>query len=105
MQYKDTLTLYEELIAEGTPEAQAKVIAHQHGAVGSSIDNLRLDMNSFKADMKADMNIFKSSIEKMLNRMDNKIDLMGKDIFWMKLIGTVMAITFSAHFIAPLFKN
>jgi len=33
MSYKDTLTLYEELVATGIPDAQAKIMAHQQGAV------------------------------------------------------------------------
>ena len=33
MSYKDTLTLYEELVATGIPDSQAKIMAHQQGAV------------------------------------------------------------------------
>lgn len=81
MSYKDTLTLYEELVATGTPEPEAKTIAHQLGALGSEvvntcneikeqlnkmdskidskIDQLRSDMNLSNAELKSDMNLIK----------------------------------------------
>jgi hypothetical protein len=44
MAYKDSLTLYEELIATGTQEAQAKTIAHQMGDVTSILVKIEKDL-------------------------------------------------------------
>jgi hypothetical protein len=69
MAYKDTLTLYEELVATGTPIEQAKIIAHQQGALVEEM----------------------GSIEKTLNRIE-------KDLFWMRYIGAGMIAAFMANF-------
>ena len=70
--YKDTLTLYEELIAAGTSEAAAKIQAHQLGEVGNALSGLTTALNEFKV-----------SIE--------------KDMFWMRIIGAAMIITFFSN--------
>jgi hypothetical protein len=44
MAYKDSLTLYEELIATGTPEAQAKTTAHQLGDVTNILVKIEKDL-------------------------------------------------------------
>jgi len=44
MAYKDTLTLYEELVSTGTPEAQAKITAHQMGDLGDIMMEIRKDL-------------------------------------------------------------
>jgi hypothetical protein len=68
MAYKDTLTLYEELVISGTPEAQAKIMAHQQGALADEM----------------------GSIEKTLNRIE-------KDLFWMRIIGAAMVVSFMSN--------
>jgi hypothetical protein len=93
MKYKDTLTLYEELVASGTPEGQAKIMAHQQGALADSTEGIGSRVERIS-----------NNIDKTLMSMEKKLDVMGRDIYWMKLIGSVMAVTFSAHFLSPLFK-
>ena len=69
MSYKDTLKLYDELIAGGCTEPQARVQAEQLGAVGNVLDELKQEMRlGFQ-----------------------KLD---KDIYWMRLIGAAMIVTF-----------
>ncbi len=68
MAYKDTLTLYEELVATGTPVEQAKIMAHQQGALAEEM----------------------GSIEKTLNRIE-------KDLFWMRIIGAAMVVSFMSN--------
>lgn len=41
MSYKDTLTLYEELVATGIPDAQAKIQAHQQGNLADEIGGVK----------------------------------------------------------------
>jgi DNA anti-recombination protein RmuC len=80
MAYKDTLTLYEELIATGVPKEQASLQAHQLGSLGgevvntcneikehlnkldSKMDQLRADTNLSNAELKSDMNLIKSDM-------------------------------------------
>lgn len=69
MGYKDTLTLYEEQIAKGVPNEQAKIIAHQIGSLG---DELSVSLNGIRDDIKD----------------------MRKDMFWMRVIGTAMTVSF-----------
>lgn len=58
MQVKDTLTLYEELVATGVPDDQAKIQAHQLGGIASmlstSIDEFKQSMDSFKSEIRSD---------------------------------------------------
>ena len=65
---KDTLTLYEELIASGVHDAQAKIQAHQLGDVALE----QLD----------------------IRQLMSKID---KDLMWMRLIGGAMVVTFFSN--------
>lgn len=44
MSYKDTLELYDELIAGGCSEAQARVQAKQLGSVGNILDKIDKDL-------------------------------------------------------------
>lgn len=41
---KDSLTLYDELIASGVPENQARVQAKQLGGVKDVVDNIEKDL-------------------------------------------------------------
>lgn len=76
MQYKDTLTMYEELISTGMPEGQAKVAAHQWGEMGDTLGNaiygIREDLKELKNDVKTQF-----------------IEL-KKDMFWVRIIGAAL---------------
>lgn len=65
MAYKDTLTLFEELVATGVPEAQAKIQAHQLGGVTDEFGKIR-----------------------------NVLERIEKDLFWMRIIGGAMTFAF-----------
>ena len=41
---KDTLTLYEDLVASGIPDAQAKIQAHQLGGVTDVLEEIKKDL-------------------------------------------------------------
>ncbi len=69
MAYKDTLTLYEELIAKGTPEPEAKTIAHQLGGVNDVMQEIRDEMHGIR-----------------------------KDMMWMRVIGGAMTLAFVGNF-------
>ena len=43
-QHKDTLTLYEELVASGVPDEQAKIQAHQLGGVTDILEDIKKDL-------------------------------------------------------------
>jgi hypothetical protein len=44
MKHKDTLTLYEELVASGISDTQAKIQAHQLGGVTDCLEEIKKDM-------------------------------------------------------------
>ena len=44
MKYKDTLELYDELIAGGCTESQARVQAKQLGATGNILDEIKNEL-------------------------------------------------------------
>lgn len=44
MSYKDSLTIYEELLEGGCTEAQAKIQAHQLGAVTDIMGKIEKDL-------------------------------------------------------------
>jgi hypothetical protein len=69
MQYKDTLELFDELVAAGTPEPQARAQARQLGAIGD---------------------LFGTE----LNNVHSKLDKIDKDLIWMRIIGAAMCIAF-----------
>ena len=66
--YKDTLTLYDELIEAGTPEAQARAQAKQLGEIGTVLD-----------------------------AMNVKLDKIDKDLIWMRVIGAAMIVAFLSN--------
>ena len=74
--YKDTLELYDELIAGGCTEKQARVQARQLGSVGTILDS-----------------------------MNSKLDKIDKDLIWMRVIGGVMSATFFANCLIPWIKH
>ena len=77
--YKDTLTLYEELVASGVSEGQAKVQAHQLGSVGDYMGNAINDMNAKFVEM------------------DRKLEKIDKDLIWMRIIGGAMIVAFLSN--------
>jgi len=77
MTYKDTLTLYDELVATGTPSEQAKIIAHQQGALASDMEN---GFNGLNFTLK-------------------KIE---KDLSWMRIIGAGMVAAYLTN-VAAIF--
>lgn len=68
MSYKDTLELYDELIAGGCTEAQARAQAKQLGAVGTELGAIRTVLDDIR-----------------------------KDLFWMRIIGGVMCVAFFSN--------
>lgn len=72
MQYKDTLTLFDELVAAGTPEAQARAQAQQLGAIGDNFSNSI------------------AKIETVLGKLE-------KDSIWMRIIGAAMTVAFLSN--------
>jgi hypothetical protein len=85
MQYKDTLTLYDELIKGGASESQARVQAHQLGAMG---DLFQVELRNIS-----------QSLDNGLKELGSKIDSIEKDMFWMRLIGASMTIAFFSNIV------
>lgn len=79
MSYKDTLTLYEELVAAGTPVPQAKIQAHQMGAMGDYLGEAINDLNT------------------TVRGVNTRLDKIETDMFWMRLIGGAMTVTFFSN--------
>lgn len=69
---KDTLTLYEELVATGISDAQAKIQAHQMGAMGDHLGNA-------------------------INGLNTRLDKIEMDMFWMRIIGGAMTVAFFSN--------
>lgn len=86
MKYKDTLALYDELIASGTPDAQARAQAGQLGAatdvLGRAIENMTERF---------------ASIDMKFASIDVKLAAIDKDLIWMRVIGSTMIVTFFAN--------
>ena len=68
MEYKDTLTLYEELVASGVSEDSAKIQAHQLGGVTDC-----------------------------MGEFSNTLKEIQKDMSWMRIIGAAMAVAFFSN--------
>lgn len=69
MSYKDTLELYDELIAGGCTDAQARVQAKQLGALGNYVGDV-------------------------IGSINNRLDKIDKDLVWMRVIGAAMTFAF-----------
>jgi len=78
--YKDTLTLFEELVEKGVPEAQAKIQAHQLGALG---DHFVISLENSNA-----------RFDKAVENMDVRLKKIDSDLFWMRVIGAAMSFSF-----------
>lgn len=48
MEYKDSLEIYDELLAAGTPEAQARIQAHQFGNIDKVLERLEYKFDKFQ---------------------------------------------------------
>ncbi|MGC1176698.1 MAG: hypothetical protein WA843_01390 [Candidatus Saccharimonadales bacterium] len=72
MSYKDTLTLYDELIAKGTSEAQARAQAEQLGQLGTYVGNMVNDVKMELIEIK-------------------------KDLRWMYILGAAMTVAFFSN--------
>ncbi len=77
MAHKDTLTLYEDLIASGAPEAQAKIQAHQMGDLADEMGSRYNELNA---------------------KLDLSLQGLRKDLMWMKIIGGAMTLAFMSNF-------
>lgn len=92
MAYKDTLTLYEELIASGKSDNEAKIQAHQLGDLGDELSNT---CREIKEQL--------TSMDKQLNSIDKKMDItvieLKTEMKWMRIIGGAMTFAFLANFI------
>jgi len=82
MSYKDTLTLYEELVAAGIPDEQAKIIAHQQGGVVDEMIGTRLGKTMHEIDIK-------------LTKIDSSMN-------WMKGIGGTIVVAIIGNIVAVL---
>ena len=67
MAYKDTLELFDELVATGVSESQARIQAQQLGAMGNYIGDV-------------------------ISNMNTRLDKIDKDLVWMRVIGGAMII-------------
>ena len=74
MIYKDTLKLYDELLAGGCTEVQARTQANQLGGMGEFLDDVRKDFDEQMGGLK-------------------------KDLQWMRLIGAAMIVTFLGNIV------
>lgn len=79
MSYKDTLTIYEELVATGVPESQAKIQAHQMGAAG----------NAFEAAV--------GGLDRAIQGMNKRLDKIDSVLFWMRIIAIAMTVAFLSN--------
>ncbi|HYT43783.1 MAG TPA: hypothetical protein VEP90_15700 [Methylomirabilota bacterium] len=79
MQYKDTLKLYDELLAGGATESSARANATQLGAFGEFLDD------------------FKSSNDKSFREIESTLTGIKKDLLWMRIIGAGLILIFSAN--------
>lgn len=82
MSYKDTLTLYEEQVANGVSNEQAKIIAHQLGSVGDNFSNAIKNINE------------------NLIKLDKDIIKLDKDMFWIRMVGSAMTLAFFSNIVA-----
>lgn len=89
--YKDTLTLYEEFIATGVPESQAKIQAHQLGAVSTYVGDAIHQINE---RMTTKFNEMDERMDNKFNEVDRKLD---KDLVWMRVIGAAMIVAFLSN--------
>jgi len=84
MAYKDTLSIYKELLATGMPEAQADIQSHQMGSLADSL------VGRFEA------------MDARFETLDAKLELslqgISKDLKWMRIIGGAMTLAFLANF-------
>jgi hypothetical protein len=86
MAHKDTLTLYNELIAGGVEEKEAQVKAKQLG--------------EFKDEFGKSLNELGASLKKI----DVRLEAIDKDLFWMRVIGGAMTLAFFSNGLTNWFK-
>lgn len=90
MSHKDTLELYDELVAGGCTEAQARVQAKQLASVGDNLANA--------------LNRIDDKFTGALERIDKRLIAIDKDLFWMRIIGGSMTLAFLSNGISSWFK-
>ena len=90
MSHKDTLKLYDDLLAGGCTEAQARVQAEQLGSMGSFLE---------AAVNKLGENIdhLNDKMDKISERTDRRMDKIDADMFWMRAIGAAMTFAFFSN--------
>ncbi len=79
MQYKDTLQLFDELVATGVPDAQARIQAQQLGSMGNYIGDVI------------------SSVNEKLDKLEIDLSEIRKDLSWMRIIGAAMTVAFFSN--------
>ncbi len=79
MSYKDTLTIYEELVASGIPEGQAKILAHQQGALVDVMNGIGFRLDRSLQEMKATLD----GVTVTIARHDTTIKLMMTFVVFM----------------------
>lgn len=79
MDHKDTLALYDALLAGGCTEPQARVQAAQLGAMGDSLSR-SID-----------------NVDNRLRQIDKRLISIDKDMLWMRAIGAAMIVAFFSN--------
>ena len=69
MKYRDTLELFDELVAAGCPENQARIQAQQLGTMGTYFGDA-------------------------ISMMNAKLDKIDRDLIWMRIVGGAMTLAF-----------
>ena len=85
---KDTLSLYDELLAGGCTESQARAQAKQLGEIG---DSVTLAIKEWSNVLTGQLIEVKDSMKKLDN-----------DMFWMRVIGSMMTAAFAGTIFAAI---
>ncbi len=79
MSYKDTLKLFDELVASGVPESQARIQAQQLGGMSDYLGE-------------------------MTSKFDKRLDKIDTDLMWMRVIGAAMIVAFFSNGLSSWFR-
>ncbi len=96
MAHKDSLTLYNEFVANGMPEAQAQIQAHQMG-------DLADEMGGRYNELSEKLNETNKKLDSTIHELNAKLDIafskINISLKWMMLIGGAMAASFFSNII------
>jgi len=88
------LTLYEELVATGISDEQAKIIAHQQGALSDETGGRYSDLNQ-----KLDKTIHEFHL-----KLDTTFSTVETNMAWIKNIGMAIVAAIIANIVAVYLK-